>query len=179
MLSLPETPVWRIGGLNGGEDGDDEDWVVISDISDIKSGVDGAQERRADDMLEVLATLRSPGDSQDLFESGIRDPSRDVATGELLWNEGEDDEDGRSLCVIGDEGDCRKNRFFISSIASIEGRPEERLKLVSGVPKRWRMVLLGVVRCSPVSGLLLRQKSVCGDLLPSRADIGDPSGEDV
>jgi len=139
--SLPEIPAWHIDGLNGGEDGD-EDWVVLSDISDINSGVDGAQERRADERLEVLATLRSPGDPQDIFESGTRDPSRRLATGELFWNEGEDeDEEGAfaSLRVPGDEGDCGKNRFFISSIASKEGRPEETLKFVSGVPKGWRI----------------------------------------
>lgn len=84
VLPLPKMPTWRAGGLKGrGEDGDEAS-VVMSDISDINSGVDGAQERRGDDRLEVLATLRSAGEPRDRLESGIRDPSRGLPTGELL-----------------------------------------------------------------------------------------------
>lgn len=84
MLPLLKTSAWRAGGLKGmGEDGDDAS-VVMSDISDINSGVDGAKERREDDRLEVLATLRSAGEPRDRLESGIRDPSRGLPTGELL-----------------------------------------------------------------------------------------------
>lgn len=172
MVSLPRIPAWSIGGLKGGDD-EDEDWVVMSDISDVNSGVDGAQERRVDDRLEALATPRSSGDPQDLFKSGIRDPSGDLTTVELLQNKGEDEGDSAFalLRVLG-EGDCRKNRFFISSIASIEGRLEEGLDLVSGVPKRWRMALFGVVLCSSASGLLLCQNLVCGELLLSEIRPG-------
>lgn len=75
---------WCAGGLEGrGEDGDEAS-VVMSDMSDINSGVDGAQERRGDDGLEVLATLRSAGEPRDHLESGIRDPSRGLPTGDLL-----------------------------------------------------------------------------------------------
>lgn len=75
---------WRAGGLKGRGDDGDEASVVMSDISDINSGVDGAQERRGDDRLEVLATLRSAGEPRDRLESGIRDPSRGFPAGELL-----------------------------------------------------------------------------------------------
>jgi hypothetical protein len=53
---------WCTGGLKGkGEDGVEAS-VVMSDISDINSGVDGARERRGDDRIYVLATLRSVGE---------------------------------------------------------------------------------------------------------------------
>lgn len=84
----------------------------------------------------------------------------------------------------GDEGDCGKNRFFISSIASAEGRPDEGLDLlVSVVSTRSRMAVLGVVLRSPASELLLCKNSVRGELLLestlSKAEESDPIGENV
>lgn len=84
----------------------------------------------------------------------------------------------------GDEGDCGKNRLFISSIASAEGRPDEGLDpLISGVSTRSRMVVLGVILRSLASGLLVCQNSVRGELLLestlSKAEESDPIGENV
>lgn len=84
----------------------------------------------------------------------------------------------------GDEGDCGKNRLFISSIASAEGRPDEGLHpLVSVVSTRSRIIVLGVILRSPASGLLVCQNSGRGELLPestlSKAEESDPIGENV
>lgn len=84
----------------------------------------------------------------------------------------------------GDEGDCGKNRLFISSIASAEGRPDEGLDpFISGVSIRSRMVVLGIALRSPASRLLVCQKSVRGELLLestlSKAEESDPIGENV
>lgn len=183
---MPKISTWRAGGLKGrGEDGDDAS-VVISDISDINSGVDGAQERRGDDRLDVLATLRIAGEPRDRLDSGIRDPSRGFPTGELLYKEGGGEEHAMLTLVreLGDEGDCGKNRLFISSIASAEGRPDEGLDLlISVVSTRSRMVVPSVVLRSPASGLLLCKNSVRGELLfestLSKAEESDPIGENV
>jgi hypothetical protein len=84
----------------------------------------------------------------------------------------------------GDEGDCGKNRLFISSIASAEGRPDEGLDpLISGVSTRSQMVVLVVLLRSPASRLLVCQHSVRGELLLesilSKAEESDPIGENV
>lgn len=74
----------RTRGLRtGGEEGPD-DCVRVSEMSGIRSGVEGVHDTRDDHMLEALTVCRSPGEPLILEMRGIRDG---VDAGEFMMVE--------------------------------------------------------------------------------------------